>query len=114
MIERVLSHSARPDGIYPPAMSRSARLRPAEPAPRRSTLAIALFTTLRRQHTAISTFTAGLRRRRRAQTGNVWRRLCRVGMRPADRKSVVEGKSVSVRVDLGGCRIIKKKNQKTR
>src|SRR3546814_12158851 len=28
----------------------------------------------------------------------------------ADRKSVVEGKSVSVRVDLGGRRIIKKKN----
>src|SRR3546814_15354290 len=28
---------------------------------------------------------------------------------PADRKSVVEGKSVSVRVDLGGRRIIKKK-----
>src|SRR3546814_18024918 len=27
-----------------------------------------------------------------------------------DRKSVVEGKSVSVRVDLGGARIIKKKN----
>src|SRR3546814_12353257 len=27
-----------------------------------------------------------------------------------DRKSVVEGKSVSVRVDLGGSRIIKKKN----
>src|SRR3546814_18620872 len=26
-----------------------------------------------------------------------------------DRKSVVEGKSVSVRVDLGGCRIIQKK-----
>src|SRR3546814_11820607 len=26
----------------------------------------------------------------------------------ADRKSVVSGKSVSVRVDLGGCRIIKK------
>src|SRR3546814_14507880 len=31
---------------------------------------------------------------------------------PLDRKSVVEGKSVSVRVDLGGCRIIKKKKQK--
>src|SRR3546814_18522450 len=30
----------------------------------------------------------------------------------ADRKSVVEGKSVSVRVDLGGRRIIKKKNKK--
>src|SRR3546814_13757732 len=33
----------------------------------------------------------------------------------ADRKSVVEGKSVSVRVDLGGRRIIKKqKNNQTR
>src|SRR3546814_13534024 len=30
-----------------------------------------------------------------------------------DRKSVVEGKSVSVRVDLGGRRIIQKKNKKT-
>src|SRR3546814_13872272 len=30
-----------------------------------------------------------------------------------DRKSVVEGKSVSVRVDLGGRRIIKKKKQET-
>src|SRR3546814_11330202 len=29
-----------------------------------------------------------------------------------DRKSVVEGKGVSVRVDLGGCRIIKKKKEK--
>src|SRR3546814_1433372 len=29
----------------------------------------------------------------------------------SDRKSVVEGKSVSVRVDLGGRRIIKKKKQ---
>src|SRR3546814_13535988 len=32
----------------------------------------------------------------------------------ADRKSVVEGKSVSVRVDLGGRRIIKKKTRKQR
>src|SRR3546814_16299971 len=30
----------------------------------------------------------------------------------ADRKSVVSGKSVSVRVDLGGSRIIKKKKQR--
>src|SRR3546814_12369763 len=30
----------------------------------------------------------------------------------ADRKGVVEGKSVSVRVDLGGRRFIKKKNKK--
>src|SRR3546814_21027063 len=29
-----------------------------------------------------------------------------------DRKSVVEGKSVAVRVDLGGCRIIKNKKTK--
>src|SRR3546814_10965309 len=34
-----------------------------------------------------------------------------IGCEPCtDRKSVVEGKSVSVRVDLGGRRIIKKKN----
>src|SRR3546814_19128515 len=32
---------------------------------------------------------------------------------PADRKSVVEGKSVSVRVDIGGRRIIKKKKKMT-
>src|SRR3546814_20083144 len=32
---------------------------------------------------------------------------------PEDRKSVVSGKSVSVRVDLGGRRIIKKKKKKT-
>src|SRR3546814_13417109 len=32
------------------------------------------------------------------------------GVFGGDRKSVVEGKSVSVRVDLGGRRIIKKKN----
>src|SRR3546814_18073546 len=31
--------------------------------------------------------------------------------RNGDRKSVVEGKSVSVRVDIGGRRIIKKKKQ---
>src|SRR3546814_18911759 len=31
-------------------------------------------------------------------------------LRVGDRKSVVSGKSVSVRVDLGGRRIIKKKN----
>src|SRR3546814_313027 len=35
--------------------------------------------------------------------------LYRVVNRP-DRKSVVEGKCVSVRVDLGGCRIINKKH----
>src|SRR3546814_21036469 len=34
-----------------------------------------------------------------------------VERRQIDRKSVVEGKSVTVRVDLGGRRIIKKKNK---
>src|SRR3546814_16648545 len=34
------------------------------------------------------------------------------GQQP-DRKSVVTGKSVAVRVDLGGCRILKKKKSKT-
>src|SRR3546814_13190486 len=32
---------------------------------------------------------------------------------PRDRKSVVEGKSVSVRVDIGGRRFIKKKKKRT-
>src|SRR3546814_9429298 len=32
---------------------------------------------------------------------------------PEDRKSVVSGKSVSVRVDLGGCRTIKKKKKQS-
>src|SRR3546814_20448234 len=36
-----------------------------------------------------------------------------VAARLGDRKCVVEGKSVSVRVDLGGCRILKKKNTRT-
>src|SRR3546814_13377885 len=36
-----------------------------------------------------------------------------VSTRRGDRKSVVEGKSVSVRVDLGGRRIIKKKKNNT-
>src|SRR3546814_11520356 len=35
--------------------------------------------------------------------------VLRQGVEDLDRKSVVEGKSVSVRVDLGGRRIIKKK-----
>src|SRR3546814_15561227 len=46
-------------------------------------------------------------RRRRAQAAA--RRLS-----DRDRKSVVSGKSVSVRVDLGGPRIIKKKHNKTK
>src|SRR3546814_19263946 len=40
-----------------------------------------------------------------------WCRRRRLDPPQADRKSVVEGKSVAVRVDLGGRRIIKKKNK---
>src|SRR3546814_14386966 len=39
--------------------------------------------------------------------------LAAAGARTRDRKSVVWGKSVSVRVDLGGRRLIKKKTQYT-
>src|SRR3546814_14408881 len=45
------------------------------------------------------------RRPRPRHRGRQWRRP------PGDRKSVVSGKSVSVRVDLGGRRIIKKKKK---
>src|SRR3546814_19551931 len=41
------------------------------------------------------------------------REITRRIIKSADRKSVVEGKSVSVGVDLGGHRIIKKKNKTT-
>src|SRR3546814_14782423 len=37
-----------------------------------------------------------------------------IGSPPADRKSVGSGKSVSVRVDLGGRRIIKKKKKENK
>src|SRR3546814_12498652 len=42
---------------------------------------------------------------------NTGRFLCGQ-IQPGDRKSVVEGKSVSARVDLGGRRVIKKNNMK--
>src|SRR3546814_16648048 len=42
----------------------------------------------------------------------ILRNTCNICMRMRDRKSVVKGKSVSVRVDLGGRRILKKKNKK--
>src|SRR3546814_17841936 len=45
--------------------------------------------------------------------GEIDARDDREAARRPDRKSVVEGKSVSVRVDLGGSRIIKKKNKET-
>src|SRR3546814_18993908 len=61
-----------------------------------------------------------LHRRRRLGIDIPWRLLSPVEklcqnlqhhLRPADRKSVVEGKSVTVRVELGGGRIIIKKYQ---
>src|SRR3546814_20558225 len=50
------------------------------------------------------------RRRAYAGTARTQSRRGDAGERP-DRKSVVKGKSVSVRVDLGGRRIIKKKKK---
>src|SRR3546814_17004281 len=47
---------------------------------------------------------------RQQRAGPQRRAACRATARRQDRKSVVKGKSVSVRVDLGGRRIIKKKS----
>src|SRR3546814_1973803 len=49
----------------------------------------------------------------RGTTGHATSRTPQGSVRgsPADRKRVVEGKSVSVRVDLGGRRLIKTKNR---
>src|SRR3546814_20068871 len=47
-------------------------------------------------------------------TGTTWRTVSEMGggqPPPVDRKRVVQGKGVSVRVDLGGRRTIKKKNK---
>src|SRR3546814_18413068 len=49
--------------------------------------------------------------RKTAASKTVMRRISGQAESPQDRKSVVWGKSVSVGVDLGGRRIIKKKNQ---
>src|SRR3546814_9165385 len=43
--------------------------------------------------------------------GRVFSARGRVRPRPEDRRSVVQGKSVSVRVDIGGRRIIQKKTK---
>src|SRR3546814_11118655 len=48
-------------------------------------------------------------RRRQLAGGHDQQAPLQLGQLDEDRKSVVEGKSVSVRVDLGGRRIIKKK-----
>src|SRR3546814_7660728 len=52
--------------------------------------------------TSCASSASGTGRKRRGGSAKSWR-ICK------DRKSVVLGKSVSVRVDLGGRRIIKKK-----
>src|SRR3546814_6006171 len=46
----------------------------------------------------------------RDRDGVPWRRRAGLARLQGDRKSVVEGTSVSVRVDLGGGRIMKKKH----
>src|SRR3546814_14495049 len=44
---------------------------------------------------------------------SAWPPAAAVSVAAPDRKSAVEGKRVSVRVDLGGCGIIEKKSYKT-
>src|SRR3546814_11809765 len=61
-----------------------------------------------RRRQAIGKFELGMAADRRDRLGGATAQA----RKPVDRKSVVEGKSVSVRVDLGGRRIIKKKKQK--
>src|SRR3546814_7814810 len=46
---------------------------------------------------------------REAEADQAQRHAVEIGLETADRKKVVEGKSVSVRVDLGGRQIIKTK-----
>src|SRR3546814_12682026 len=60
---------------------------------------------------AARAFVAGLQRAGVVQAAGRGARLVAQGVAvdPQDRKSVGQGKSVSVRVDLGGCRIIQKK-----
>src|SRR3546814_19524144 len=53
------------------------------------------------------TLACGVSARFRLRDGMIWIALRATSQRP-DRKSVVSGKSVSVRVDLGGRRIFKK------
>src|SRR3546814_11765807 len=53
-----------------------------------------------------------VRRQRPGRGCRRGRRAARAWPAPADRKSVVEGKSVSVRVDLGGRRILKNKTRR--
>src|SRR3546814_11294806 len=78
-----------------------------------SSTTIRMTTYFQRGNSSIGTF-PGRHAVRPARPGA--RRVCRIRARRAprrqrsgDRKSVVSGKSVSVRVDLGGRRIIKKK-----
>src|SRR3546814_14942036 len=52
--------------------------------------------------------------RRAAALGGCPHRLAEIGEGQQERKSVVEGKSVSVRVALGGRRLIKKKRDQRR
>src|SRR3546814_17821289 len=54
----------------------------------------------------------GVERERACESGALDHPARQLG-RKLDRQSVVSGKSVSVRVDLGGRRIIKKKNTKS-
>src|SRR3546814_11899330 len=66
---------------------------------------------LRRAHAEAADRAAAPGRRQPRNDGEGRRGAGAAGRRQGDRKSVVQGKSVSVRVDLGGRRIIKKKKK---
>src|SRR3546814_12059787 len=81
----------------------------ATPKPVTAASAMAPATVLRRRLSLVIIFYL---RKLRQLARRLALRACWLDRGRSDRKSVVEGKSVSVRVDLGGRRIIKKKHRK--
>src|SRR3546814_18268242 len=67
---------------------------------------------IRRETADQGTHLVGLLHREGRMRHQVLHTVERIRQHREDRKSVVSGKSVSGRVNVGGCRIIKKKKQK--
>src|SRR3546814_17415851 len=113
----------RPDPRQPDAARNHANGREKEPGTvsgtkrRRCLVAFASAPGRHNQNTVISASNAALIRAISTSAASSSRLICRISFilqhaaSSADRKSDVEGKSVSVRVDLGGRRIIKKKQK---
>src|SRR3546814_15669535 len=91
----------------------------AIPGPSRADMEAASQLPKGQQDAMIEGMVSGLEAKLKANPADVdrWIMLMRSRMtlgETSDRKSVVKGKSVSVRVDLGGRRIIKKKKKNTK